>query len=857
MSSTRRCVGAAEGSHLLNRSRQEETSYETSNGNAYTPEVVTDPNAFPTEQTPAELETAATQSNGQDYLNYYDPSSYQNFYYQDGDGNYYYYTDPQQYESNEVLRDLNVNVPLTPENLVRSYEYESYDPPTYNWFVDIVVDTFISKPYRVYLTLLLYCAAVFMGVLGLDYTFAILYRLFSPPDPIANKDMQPFAYLAMFFYFSFVMVTVFCALMDMLRNLWVLKRSDTVFWGMSHKFISKCKPPYLVYLVIIFLTVFMPVLWAIIETPVKGQSLVFVAQRYANIAVLVATFLVVICYVWFYWKALVYKWSAINKRAECDDLEMRRYANKRHSEKAKKVHWYYASTVLEEFGMDRDTLLYNSVVVTVGCVPLFALYAAQTLSTRSSPPSVVWPAIASLGLTCIYIFSWMTVLRRKSQWATYASFALIAVLLVLGIIGGGISHSPAAAGIVFAFFLVSHCMVARKRKHVLTKKELGAALRVPYDARADEKKEQKRRIDTYLFCCRNLILDYLRCFDVKKLCGYRHPDVVEAERRLMISRIALRTDQKALLVWWVIVMLAVAFTVALSNGIQYRFTTPIAVSTNTPVMGRTPFAPLCERVFNANGDAPLRMLDLGFLAALSYTFGTDGDTDFATWFASKPSLVRMHPVALPSTLNSATDGTNISFSDYVDLSSKYHVITLNSNSRGLSLFRDLDDWGESIALQVAGTIAPLTTIWDEKSRAAFVQKAGFLKKGFPPSVALDNVKGYIAELRRTNVPGDILIVGDQFNGGYAKILAAELNLPFVAFNPPGTKYMNVFLTNGVQLSSVRGLWSYVDSLEDTVNTAYYPCDSNLSSNRCGRISTVLSYLLETCGDATGRSMNQA
>lgn len=836
--------------------KPDEGSYGASVGDGYTTEMVTDPNVAATEQTQAEYETAATQSNGYDYGNYYDPSSYQNYYYQDDDGNYYYYTDPQQAVSNDVPEDINVNVAPTPQNLVRSYEYASYDPPTYNWFVDIVVDTFFSKPFRVYLTVLLYCAAVFIGAMGLNFTFAILYRMFAPPNPAANMDLQPFAYFAMFFYLSFVIVSTFCALMDMTRNLWTQQRGDVVFWGISHAQFSKRKPPYVVYLVIILVTVFMPLLWGIIEAGIAKQSLLYVGQRYANVSVLATTFLVLICYVWFYWRALVYKRSAINKRKERDDFELRRLAYKNRPEKMRKVHWYHASTVLEEFGVDSDTLLYNSVVFTVGCVPLFALYAAQTLSTYTGTPSVAWPAIASISLMCIYVVSWMTVLRRKIQWASYVSFALIVILLALGCAGGGIGGYPTTVGVVAVLFVAAHGMISRKRKHALTKKELCATLKVPYNPQEDEEKPTELRVDTYLFCCRNLILDYMRCCDVKKHFGYRHPDVVEAERRFMISRIALRTDQKALLVWWLIVMLAVAFVVALSNGVQYNFTTTIAVATNSSVKGQAPSLPICSTVFNANGTAPLKMLDLALLSALGYTFGNNGDADFATWFSSAPSLVRVYPVTLPYTLNFATDGINVSFSDYADVSNNFHVITLTSNNRGLSIFRDLDDWGEPIALQVAGAVSPLINVWDEQDRAAFVQKARFLKNWFPPSLALTPVRNYIAALNSSGDCSGILLVGDQFNGGYAKQLSAELGLPFVAFNPPGTKYMNTTFTNGTQLSSVRSLWSYVDSLEDTANTQYFPCNATLSANRCGRISTVVDYLLRTCGDSVGRSMSQ-
>ncbi|KPI83653.1 hypothetical protein ABL78_7309 [Leptomonas seymouri] len=839
-----------------NQAKQNDETHGVSAGDGYTMELVTSPSALATEQTRGENDTAATQSNGYD-INYYDPAAYQNYYYQSDDGNYYYYTDPQQTVSNDVAADINVNVTPTPQNIVRSYEYDSYAPYSFNWFVDIVVDTFFSKPFRVYLTVLLYCAAALIAALSLNFSFAMLYRMYSPPIPNASKDLQPFGYFAMFFYLSFVVVGTFCALMDMVRNIWVQKREDVVFWGMSHQYFSKQKPPYMVYLVIIVLTVPLPLFWGLIEAGINKQSVVYVAQRYANVAVLVATFLVVFCYAWLFWRALVYKRSAIHKRKERDDFELRQQAYRDKPGKMNKVHWYHASTVLEEFGMDSSTLLHNSIMFTVGGVPLFALYAAQTLSVYTGTPSVAWPAVASVALMCIYTISWMTLLRRKNQWAAYSAFALIVLMFILGIVGSAIGGYPQMAGIVVVLFVAAQGMVTRKRKHSLTRRELSATLKIPLNPGSDAQKSKEFRVDTYLFCCRDLILDYMKCCDVKKYFGYRHPDVVEAERRFMISRMALRADQKAFLVWWMIVMLAVAFVVAYSNVVSYKFHSTIASAKSTAVVGTLPSMPLCQRVYNAAGKAPLNMLDLAFLSALSYTWGTNGDTDFSTWFSSKPSLVRQYPVALPPSLRLATGSTNISFSDYVDVSTNYHVITLNSNSKGLALFRDLDDWGESIALQVAGAISPLINIWDEQSRAAFVRTGRFLKEWFPPSTALGDVSSYVAALKSTGTLGGLLIVGDQFNGGYAKRLSLNFDVPFVAFNPPGTKYTDGFLGNGTQLTSVRSLWSYIDSLEDTASTEYYPCNSTLSANRCGRISTVIEYLRSTCGDSAGRSMNEA
>lgn len=195
-------------------------------------------------------------------------------------------------------------IPSTANSALHLHELDDWEPLHYNWFADIVVDTFVNIVYKVYLTILLYCAGVVIAVTGLDYTFASLYRTFVPPDPMRNPAMQVLCYANIFCYLSFVLVSAFCVMIDMLHNLWRVRREDQVFWGMSHKCLSKSKPPYWIYFCVIVATVFLPVLWAIIDAGVNHQSAVFVAQRYANVAVLATTFIVIFCYLWFYWRAL-------------------------------------------------------------------------------------------------------------------------------------------------------------------------------------------------------------------------------------------------------------------------------------------------------------------------------------------------------------------------------------------------------------------------------------------------------------------------------------------------------------------------------------------------------------------------
>lgn len=182
---------------------------------------------------------------------------------------------------------------------------------------------------------------------------------------------------------------------------------------------------------------------------------------------------------------------------------------------------------------------------------------------------------------------------------------------------------------------------------------------------------------------------------------------------------------------------------------------------------------ICKLYFNSNGAASLKIYDLALLSALSYTYGANGNVDFATWFSHIPTFIRQYPIRLPTSFNNATNNITVPFSDYVDVSSGFHVMTLNSNTRGMALFRDVDDWSESMAFQATASISPLMMIWPERYRLAFVQSAALFKKWFQASYALDEVRNYTRNLLQHGTrASNILLVGDHFNGGYAKLLAS-------------------------------------------------------------------------------------
>lgn len=731
-----------------------------------------------------------------------------------------------------------------------------------SWLSRIVLDIFFSKIFIVYLSVLLYSAGGLIIMLNLEYSFAALLRLFSPPS--SASPLEPFEYFAIYVFFTHVAVSCICVLIDMLKDLWMQHRGDTTFWGTKDFPYSKNTPPVWSYGAVIVATLILPFFWGIIETAIEARSVIEIAQRFANVSVLAALFLVLLCYLMFFCRALKFKKGAYDARYERDDFLLKAKAYRKHPEKmSKKAHWYHASTFLEEFGLDRDTLFYESVVLIVGLAPILSIYAAQKTVTFIGDPPVTWGVIASLGFCCAIILSWLSCLPAKGHWSAYFAIFLVFLLLVLGIVGAVTSRTPTSVIVVVVFFVLAQGLMTRKRDHQLTQKEKQIFLNASgNEATFDPATWVPTAtpcwniwFDPYLCCCKNLMENFFSCCSCwKKLFKPRDPFVVREEKLYARRKVALRTDQKYTLAWWIFFLVILAFTVGLGNALEYNFSSSIAGRSGNSVSGKNPQDTLCKLSFNPSSLKPFSLLDLAFLSALSYSYGTTGDTDFVTWFSDYPQFYRVYPERLPPNFDYATTGVNISFFHYADFSTGFHIITLNENFRGLGLFRSIDEWGAVLALQGAKAIAPLIAMWPERYQVAFVRVSGLYHDLFPSYEALSNVTSYIQGLVSSGVNlKNILVVGDEINGGYAKVLASSIGVGYVALNPPGTKYtLGPIEVNGTQIIGSRSLWSYVDYLDSNGVTYFYPCEDTISMNTCSSIINTIEYLLSTCGDPYGR-----
>lgn len=897
------------------------------------------------EEVPNENDTTNNATNANEHVlsQHYDPAQYQNYfyqdedgnyYYQDVDGNYYYYADnPDQRGVDDEATGESVRVSPGPgAGGLRTDDIDNWQPESTYCFVDVVTDVFLCVPFRFYLTLVLACGFILIILIGLDCTLASLYRIFVVPNQDMNIGIQVLAYFCVFIYLSFITVSVICLGMDMVRALWWQRRKDVSIWGMSHVMLTNQLPPVMFYLTILVVTIVLPFFWAVVETLSNTQSFVYIAQRFSNVAVLATLCLIAACYAQFYFSALMSKYRAVRHVRTRDDYALRQRQYQHRPEKLSNApyHWYQAYTILEEFGLDPSTLRYNSLVFTLGCLPIFAVLTGQRMSTRDTDPSIEWALIACVVMMCVYLISWITLLHTKWHWAIYVSIMLIILFIVLGLIGG-IVGSASVLAIQIVFIVLAQGLLTRKRNHKLTARELaselqfvparqtggaerdgaarhaaaatttavnmrdgrsaevgrdgatkaspgggGAAGEITLQSNEDANTQELRSepFDSYLCCCRDVLYHCLSCFHVHQHFVHLHPDVRSAQRRYSKAHMTLRSDQKVLCVWWLLVMFAIAFVVAIGNGMSYHFRNPIAVTqlstdatlandASMPAVDASSID-LCNVRFNTLSATPLTMYDVSLLAALSYTYGSNGNSDFNTWFTTPhPTLVRSSPIMLPATLNGGTDSTSISYSVYLDVETNFKVVTLNSNTRGMSVFRDMDDWGTSIALQVAGVFVPMIAIWPERYRAAFVRSVSYFKRwmGYPDT--LGDVKAYLERvIRMEGSLKNVVLVGDSFNGGYVKILASEYQVTFAAFNAPGVRYVvpgiasgERGLLSGYQVTNARSLLSYIDSLVDTQDTTFLTCPMAYSSSRCSRITTTVENIYTLCGDVYKRTIN--
>lgn len=767
----------------------------------------------------------------------------------------------------EAAQEAGVPISAVAETLLRTYEFEDWTPESNGWIVDVITELFFSLGFRIYLSFLMLCAGCVIFFLCISYTFSTLYRLFDPPYVSGAGTMyQSLAYFAVFFVQSFTTVAVFCTWMDMVKGIWGSTRKSTSFWGFSHEAFSKKKPPYFVHLLIMGFSTAFPLAWAAIETIAELRSVLLVASSFFYISVVVVMWYVAFCFGWFFWRALVEKRSAYARRFKSDDLREQRIINRGQVEKHVKGNWYYSESALEEYGLERKTISWSAPVFIIGLVPLFSIVTSVVREARSDLPNNGWVAIGVIFISVLLLLYQMVVSKNHAHRTVFFSMALIILLLVLGLAGCGVSGNGSLFAILFILIIASHGMLLRKRQHALTRKEVCALMQIAID-KEEEEERRENRWDTYMCCCRNALIASIQWLDIKTLFGYRHPKVREFEKKIVIERPALRSDYKVLLLWWLTVFVCYIFVVGIGHTMKRQWGS-IASKTNVPyVVPGNSSIPVCRLQINTGNasTSPLSLTDLAMLSAMQYSFGENAAFNFATWFNQYTHLVQEYPQHLVTSFEMLASGNYIPFSVYRDSVTDMRIIVFAQQTIGAQLLQAIDYWGEVLALQVAGVVGPVISEWSLKDRRAFIRGAKFFKAGldggFDP---LDKVMEYIARL---SIPKEkIFLVGDGFNGGYAKIVGDRLGISSVSFSAPGTTLVadSTSISTQAATSVVRAEVSVMGSLMEIIDPQSSVVDNHFSLGcrsetgnslvQCGDISFVVKELLRICGDAYGRGI---
>lgn len=843
---------------------------------------------------------------------YYDPSMYPNLQsYVGEDGNtYYYYYQPEEGNGATDEYDSEQNpmhefyaaaaqgasttdnpaaaaAPLIGEaangtgpspqgmeevaaTLVRTYEYEDYAPPSNGWAVDVVVEMFFSLFNRLYLTLLMCCAAAVIVFLCISFSYACLYRLFDPPMGDGDTFWQSMAYLCIFITFSIVATAVFCAWMDMMHGLWGATRQSTSFWGFSHPSFGKDKPPYMYYVVIMVVTLVLPGVWAGIEMLANGLSILRMASTFFYISTVVMMWLVAFCFVWFYWAAMVEKRRAYGRRFLSEDLREKRIVANGQAIKKVKSNWYYSESSLEEYGLEKKSIEWSAPVFIVGLVPLFGILSGTARVTRTDTPSNAWVAIGIIFISVLLLLFQMTTSKNHAHRTVFISLALILLFMVLGLIGCGVTSSGPMFAMLFILCAASQGLLLRKRQHALTRKEVCALLKIAIE-REDEEERKEVRWDTYMCCCRNTLLAVIQWLDIKTVFGYRHPKVREFEKRIVVENPTLRSDYKVLLVWWITLFACLCFVVGIHAKMDATYAHPIATVSSTASTTSLPSASrtLCTIQFDVNSSKPLRILDLAMLSATGRTYGDAHDLTFAQWFYQYGSFLREYPTKTLTTRDLLGSGNRIPFTVYRNIATDFRVVVLHQQVYGTQMLQAVDFWGEEIALQVAGVLSPWIASWSDRDKASFIKGAKFFKNAlnqeFDP---LSDAASFIVASSgyRTR---NIVVVGEGYNGGYAKILGKRLGVQSVSFNAPGVAVafdedavtpVSTLTAQSVAVDLQGNILGQVDIQPNEVDARFsLPCGAGdeLSSIQCGSIFRMVNQLVATCGDTYGRGIAES
>eukprot|EP01062_Namystynia_karyoxenos_P038118 TRINITY_DN27695_c0_g1_i1.p1 TRINITY_DN27695_c0_g1~~TRINITY_DN27695_c0_g1_i1.p1 ORF type:complete len:1269 (+),score=333.56 TRINITY_DN27695_c0_g1_i1:184-3807(+) len=287
-------------------------------------------------------------------------------------------------------------------------------------------------------------------------------------------------------------------------------------------------------------------------------------------------------------------------------------------------------------------------------------------------------------------------------------------------------------------------------------------------------------------------------------------------------------------------------------------------------MGVVDFAFLADLSYASNGS----VWEAGFAAA----FGRNGSSQWELVRPRGPSQ-RLEEVFPADFGEENGDQDFISWVHVYNHAHHHHIVIPRSSGEGRHLMRDLDVWGETLALQLLSSLVPPLRLLPTALAAEVADGLGFLSSALggsrhvlddtlaPLHAYVDSLacSGCDTGLRRAGREGEanstvvrgghVTLAGHGTDGALAAIVASRIKTTSITFGAPGTVWLRKELGGAVPNPREFAVVSENDPItsigEQAGAVQRITCREN-TMTRCHRMRDMLCELRAACGDQSSR-----
>eukprot|EP01059_Diplonema_ambulator_P035757 TRINITY_DN8565_c0_g1_i3.p1 TRINITY_DN8565_c0_g1~~TRINITY_DN8565_c0_g1_i3.p1 ORF type:complete len:1076 (+),score=270.49 TRINITY_DN8565_c0_g1_i3:184-3228(+) len=776
---------------------------------------------------------------------------------------------------------------FTNARIARYYHHHKKSPA---WF-SIMREIFTSVVFRVHLMLCLAAAAICISIGCIHFMSFLTLRIFSSYRSgfLETLGMSCLFVTSMFAIVS-LLTTVFKTLhqwcfmdddvffgdVDYAKK-WEEKKEDFASYGYTtvpsnpphYDLVHLLPPQYQVTvfalptskqfqrevycMVIIFATLIVPVLYAVIYVSVLGEN-VFVSLA-AFFEWWLGAGMTIHLVLWLHtWGLSIRsKYRAYALWAATTD-----------------VRYDHDTYLLSEWGADRRTVIINLGLVVALSLPALLMFWITAHSTIGV--TVRWSIVLLVVVGLILIIREFVRDARYQRQLPYVVDILVFVLIVLGLVGT-ISLSPSAAVIFVVTVVVTQGLllphhartvfhvrpsdvakIVKMRMSKMHEDEIPLTLAEHHveksmqSIRKGDKMNKPHSIPDWLPCGRVFYAAASCCLDL--------PEPEDAEPHWTASweyyggrqdsryanparKVQLAVSPKVFL--WFMVCFVVANAVMFGCAASLKDTLPSSKS-ELVVGDNVPAYPVCYRQWGGYG-----ITDLAVLAQTAYV---ESYSDFVLHWKGR---LQDAGVVLTGTSKFEKDsgegsGDVVKWLHYKTVDEGADMVVVKSNFEGEYLMRDVDIWSDSIVLSVVSALVPFLRFFPSPFLEGWVTAAATLKRpldgGDHPSHYLDPLLTYLTTLNATN----LIVIGHSSNGGIAHLAGETLGVTSVAFAPPGTAYLYDKMKTkfSKQMTSIVPYDAFLPTIDLQAGALQYiSCDAG-SNVDCQQLKYTIKELADAC-----------